>query len=132
MVQAPTGFGKTVLSGEIVRRALDKGNRVIFTVPAISLIDQTVHSLYADGITDVGVIQADHPETNWLRKVQVASVQSLQRRRIPPADLVLIDEAHRWFKFYETWMAMDEWRNVPFVGLSATPWTKGWASTSTS
>jgi DNA repair protein RadD len=125
MVQAPTGFGKTVLSGEIVRRALDKGNRVIFTVPAISLIDQTVHSLYADGITDVGVIQADHPETNWLRKVQVASVQSLQRRRIPPADLVLIDEAHRWFKFYETWMAMGEWRNVPFVGLSATPWTRG-------
>ena len=57
--------------------------------------------------------------------VQVASMQTLQRRRLPPADIVIIDEAHRWFRFLGDWMNMPEWQRVPFVGLSATPWTKG-------
>jgi superfamily II DNA or RNA helicase len=38
---------------------------------------------------------------------------------------VVIDEAHRWFEFYGNWMKDPEWSNVPFVGLSATPWTRG-------
>ena len=42
VMQAPTGFGKTRLSAEIVSRAQDRGNRVIFTVPALTLVDQTV------------------------------------------------------------------------------------------
>ena len=57
--------------------------------------------------------------------VQVASLQTLQRRRLPQADIVIIDEAHRWFGFLGKWMSMPEWQRVPFVGLSATPWTKG-------
>ena len=123
MLQCPTGFGKTVLAASVIRGALAKNNRVIFVVPAVSLIDQTVRSFYADGIHDIGVIQAQHELTNPSMPVQVASVQTLAKRRIPHADLVVIDEAHRWFKFYESWMA--EWDAVPFVGLSATPWTRG-------
>lgn len=123
MLQCPTGFGKTVLASAIVQGALSKGNRVIFCVPAISLIDQTVRSFYADGITDVGVFQGNHELTNPAKPVQIASIQTLSRRRIPHADIVVIDEAHRWFEFYETWM--NSWDRIPFVGLSATPWTKG-------
>ena len=123
MVQAPTGFGKTVLGQAIVKGALAKGNRVIFCVPAISLIDQTVESFWAAGINQIGVIQADHELTNPNMPVQVASIQTLHRRRIPDADVVVIDEAHKWFKFYERWFEL--WNAVPFIGLSATPWTKG-------
>lgn len=123
MVQAPTGFGKTVLAAHIVRGALDKGNRVIFVVPAISLIDQTVRSFHADGISCVGVLQGIHELTDRSQPVQVASVQTLMRRRIPDANLVVVDEAHRWFDFMGEWMA--RWDRVPFIGLSATPWTKG-------
>lgn len=123
MLQAPTGAGKTVIAGAIIRSALAKGNRVIFVVPAISLVDQAVKSLWDDGITDVGVIQANHEMTNYAAPVQVASVQTLMRRKIPDAGLVLIDEAHRWFEFYGEWM--ERWNAVRFVGLSATPWTKG-------
>jgi superfamily II DNA or RNA helicase len=47
------------------------------------------------------------------------------RRDIPPADLVFVDEAHRWFDFYRRWFLNIEWANVPIIGLSATPWTKG-------
>lgn len=125
MLQAPTGFGKTILAAAIVDGALRKGNRVMFVVPALSLIDQTVQAFWAEGIREVGVIQGNHEMTHAGRPVQVASVQTLQRREIPPADIVVIDEAHRWFEFYGDWMGRPEWQRVPFVGLSATPWTKG-------
>jgi DNA repair protein RadD len=121
MLQAPTGAGKTV-----IQSAVSKGKRVIFTVPRVSLIDQTVESFRSDGIDDIGVIQAKHPLRRPGAKVQVCSVQTLARRQIPKkADLVLIDEAHIWFKLYEEWMHAPEWAEIPFIGLSATPWTRG-------
>lgn len=123
MVQAPTGAGKTILASHIVAGALAKGNRVCFAVPSLSLIDQTVQSFYADGIRDIGVIQADHPLTDYSRSVQVASVQTLARRKIPHADVVVIDEAHVLHKSVIRWM--QSWSAIPFIGLSATPWTRG-------
>ncbi|GAA0235904.1 Putative DNA repair helicase RadD [Methylorubrum aminovorans] len=125
MLQAPTGFGKTVLAGAIVKGARAKGKRVLFVVPAISLIDQTVRSFWAEGITDIGVIQGQHPMTRPEAPVQVASIQTLQRRAIPPFDVVVVDEAHRWFEMLGQWMAAETWQKVPFIGLSATPWTRG-------
>lgn len=123
IVKAPTGAGKTVIAAHIVQGALDKGKRVIFCVNAISLVDQTVERFFADGIKAIGVVQGIHEMTDYKQPVQVCSVQTLQRRMIPHADLVIIDEAHNWFKFYGKWM--DDWSAVPFVGLSATPYTKG-------
>jgi superfamily II DNA or RNA helicase len=125
MVMAPTGAGKTVLGAAIASRVVDAGKRMVFAVPALSLIDQTVEKFHRAGIWDVGVIQAQHPLTNPARPIQVASVQTLMRRKMPPADLVLIDEAHRWFDFYGRWMRDSSWSGVPFIGLSATPWTRG-------
>ncbi len=125
MIQAPTGFGKTLLGASIVDGALAKGNKVTFCVPALSLIDQTVQAFWDEGIRDVGVIQASHELTNAERAVQIASVQTLERRVFPETNVIVIDEAHRWFKVYERWMNDPLFENVPFVGLSATPWTKG-------
>ena len=128
MLQAPTGFGKTVLMSHIAHGCRAKDNKILIAVPSISLIDQTVKSLGADGLHEVGVIQADHPMTDYSQPIQVASIQTLMRK--PPIVLermnisvVVVDEAHRWFSFYEKWM--DMWSLIPFIGLSATPWTKG-------
>jgi superfamily II DNA or RNA helicase len=118
-----TGAGKTKTAAEIIRRALAKGKRVIMTMPAIELIDQTVQALWNEGIRDVGVIQADHPMTDYSKPVQVASVQTLTRRKLPEADLVIVDEAHRAHKIIFQWM--QQCPKLPFIGLSATPWTKG-------
>jgi DNA repair protein RadD len=125
--QAPTAFGKTVLAAAIARDILDRGKRMIFVVHALSLIDQTVDRFVENGISrdEIGVIQADHQLTDPDCPIQIASVCTLQRRKIPPANLVVIDEVHRWFKFYDTWLKLPEWAAVPFLGLSATPWTKG-------
>jgi DNA repair protein RadD len=125
MMQAPTGWGKTVLAGEVISSARAKGKRVLFTVPAIALVDQAVESFFKHGIHDIGVIQAAHAMTDWRQPVQIASVQTLQKRMLPKADVVLIDEAHKWFKFYEKWFLDPEWKDVPIIGVSATPWTKG-------
>jgi DNA repair protein RadD len=125
VLHAPTGFGKTLVATAVAEGALAKQKRVIFTVPALSLVDQTLNAFWDEGIRDVGVIQGTHVMTDWSRPVQVASVQTLQRRPIPEADVVMIDECHRWHDFYGKWMTDLAWQSRPFIGLSATPWTRG-------
>lgn len=125
MLCAPTGAGKTVIAAAIADGALRKAKRVIICVPALSLIDQTVDAFRQEGIVNIGVMQGYHELTNWAEPVQVCSIQTLQRRSIPEADVVMIDEAHRWYKFYGTWMSDPAWAKKPFIGLSATPWSRG-------
>jgi DNA repair protein RadD len=125
VLQAPTGSGKTILAAAIIEMALAKGKRVLFCVPQLSLIDQTVERLGEEGVHQVGVIQAQHPGTDASQPVQVCSLQTLKNRKLPEADLVIVDECHVMFDFYAKWMALPEWQRVPFIGLTATPWTRG-------
>jgi superfamily II DNA or RNA helicase len=125
VVQSPTGSGKTVVAAAIINMARDKGKRVLFCVPALTLIDQTVDRFRQNGIFEIGVMQGQHEMTDYAQPVQVCSIQTLARREIPKADLVIIDEAHVMFKLYDDWMRRPEWQKVPFIGLTATPWSKG-------
>lgn len=125
VVQMPTGAGKTRTAAEIVNGALRKGNRVAFTVPAISLIDQTVEAFEAEGIREIGVIQSNHVRTDWRQPVQVISVQSLAKRARPLAEVVVVDECHLRFKAVSDWI--EACPETVFVGLSATPWARGMA-----
>jgi superfamily II DNA or RNA helicase len=125
VVQAPTGAGKTVIAAAIVNMARQRGKKVIFAVPSLSLIDQTVERFTQNGIFDVAVMQGMHELTDASQPVQVCSVQTLARRTIPLVDLVLVDECHQMFKLYDDWMNRPEWQGVPFIGLTATPWAKG-------
>lgn len=125
VLQAATGAGKTKIAAAIVDSALSKGKRVSFCVPAIALIDQTVESFYDEGIRDVGVIQADHLLTDWSKPVQICSIQTINRRTYPEADIVIIDECHRLYEAHKKWISDPAWSHVPFIGLSATPWTLG-------
>jgi superfamily II DNA or RNA helicase len=56
VMSAPTGFGKTLVAATIIKGAMAKGKRVIFTAPAISLINQTVSAFEAEGIEGIGVM----------------------------------------------------------------------------
>jgi DNA repair protein RadD len=129
ILQSPTGSGKTVLAAALVEGALRKGNRVAFTVPRLSLIDQTRDRFVEEGIppSAIGVIQRDHPETDPSRPIQVCSLQTLRRRQLPDVKMVIVDEAHEKSEFLTSWMGLPEWQSVPFVGLTATPWAKGLA-----
>jgi len=125
VVQMPTGAGKTIAAAEIVRMAREKGNRVLFCVPSLSLIDQTVEKFERHDIWEIGVIQSMHERTDPSQPVQVCSVQTLARRPIPKADLIIVDECHVMFKFYDAWFNHPDWQDIPVVGLTATPWAKG-------
>jgi DNA repair protein RadD len=123
MLQMPTGSGKTLTAAHIVSRALDKGNRVAFVVPRKTLVDQTVREFEREGISAIGVMQAAHLRTDSRQPVQVCSAQTLARRKLPEADLVIVDEAHEMHASVLRWMV--DLPGVPFIGLSATPWARG-------
>jgi DNA repair protein RadD len=123
MLQMPTGAGKTLLAAHVIRRTLDKRNRVAFVVPALSLIDQTVAAFEAEGISCVGVMQGIHERTDRDQPVQVCSIQTIARRKRPDVDLVIVDEAHQLHREIFGWMK--DCPEIPFIGLSATPWARG-------
>lgn len=126
VLQAPCGAGKTLLSAAVIEGALAKGRRVAFVVSHLSLIDQTIEALYAEGIRDVGCIQANHHQTDWSRPVQVASIATIASRKVfPDVHVVILDEVHRLYDVHKQWLSHQEWQSVPFIGLSATPFTKG-------
>lgn len=159
LVQAPCGFGKTVLGAHIVAGAMRKGKRVCFVVPALSLVDQTFDRFCENGIRpdQMGVIQGDHPHRRPNAPVQIATAQTLARRDRPEVDVVIVDEAHIRHRAVEAWMAdcgyatkfgrTDESDDLGgmgsgptgeghqaaqktalasiFIGLSATPWSRG-------
>ena len=126
VLSSPTGSGKTRIASEIFAMARQRGKRVAFVVPFLSLIGQTWKAFVAAGIDEdeMGVIQADHVLTNWIKPVQICSIDTLARRKkLPEVDIVIFDECHKRSKVHKRWM--DEAPNTRFIGLSATPWAKG-------
>lgn len=120
---SPTGSGKTVVAAEVMRLAVQKGTRVLFVAGRVELLDQTVRKLADAGISDVRVIQAENDTANG-SPVIVASVQTLASKRwrgaLPPADLLVPDEAHHLKA--RTWL--DIAHNYPaakILALTATP-----------
>jgi superfamily II DNA or RNA helicase len=124
IIQGPCGFGKTLLSAHIISAALSKRNRPIFTCPAISLVDQTLKAFEAEGIRDIGIMQADHERTDKYARVQIASVQTLVKRALPDVDFMILDEVHLRFHALNE-MLDGPWKDKIAIGLSATPWAKG-------
>ena len=125
VIHLPTGAGKTIIATHIVDGARKKGKRINFTVPIISLVDQTLSRFVENGIdlADIGVHQADHSLRRPQAPIQIISVQTAARRGWPEADLVICDEAHVQFDALDEYL--DAHAATLFVALTATPWAKG-------
>lgn len=98
----PTGCGKTIVMADIVRRAFERGRRVLLLAPRTELLEQSRDKFIraASGLR-VELEQADsRVNVADLPDVVVASIQSMQRpERLArfPADtfhLLLVDESH--------------------------------------
>ena len=125
ILQSATGSGKTVMASSIVKRAVNKGNKVLFLAHRRELISQCSNKLSAFGI-DHGIIMAGQRTEGW-HSVQVASVDTLRARaitskrmKLPEADIVIIDECHR--SLSNTYRKIiSEYADSFLIGLTATP-----------
>lgn len=120
ILQLATGGGKTVIAVALILLARQQGKRILFVAHRVELIDQAVAKLIQWGVqeSEIGVIRGGDPRLRPGAPIQVASVQSM--RDLPPADVVIIDEAHRsaatsYDKIFEAYT------EALFFGLTATP-----------
>ena len=126
LLAAPTGSGKTIIACELIRRAVDRGRRVLFLAPRRELIEQAVDKLEAAGI-DTNVVMAGDSRRSSFARVTVASVDTLHARRmrdggypILDPDLIVVDEAHLFVTPLRAGI-IGYWPKAKIAGLTATP-----------
>lgn len=123
LLVAPTGAGKTYLGLRVIHEALQKGRLAIFVCDRTALINQTSARADDYGLTNHGIVQANHPRRDNSLPFQIASVQTLSARGYwPKADVIVIDEAHTQYKATREKLSSTE---AVVVGLTATPCSKG-------
>jgi DNA repair protein RadD len=122
---APTGSGKTVIAAAIIKKAVVRGEKIVFVGHRRELTEQTSRRLHDQGV-DHGIIQAGFPGRPGA-PVQVCSIQTLHARAVrsraidlPPADWLFVDEAHHArARTYERLIAA--YPKAVLIGLTATP-----------
>ncbi len=124
LVVLPTGSGKTVIAAELIRRAINRNDRVIFLAHRRELVHQCADKLDKFGI-DYGIIMAG-VRPSLIPDVQVGSVQTLSARlrrgtiEPPKADLIIFDEGHHCnANTYQK--IIERYPHAKVVGLTATP-----------
>lgn len=119
-LQLPTGGGKTVMFNHRATVAARKGKRVLIIADRRELIQQAWTRLWNDAGIHAGIILAGYPPAYQL-PVQIGSIQTLNRRNLPPdIDLVIIDEARGSVSDqYNT--IFERYHDKHFLGVDATP-----------
>lgn len=123
LIMSPTGSGKTYLGHRIAHEALAKGKTVVFLCDRTTLINQTSETADQYGLSQHGIVQANHWRRNTQLPYQIASAQTLAKRGYwPQADVIIIDEAHTQLK---VWTDFIQTTKAACIGLSATPFSPG-------
>lgn len=113
LLTAPTGSGKTILGVHLAQRI---SRRCLWVAHRRELILQAAGAI-EDAYGEVGIVMAGvdpQPDAPF----QVASVQTLARRDLPDADLLVIDEAHH-ARADQYQRLIQRYRRR--IGLTATP-----------
>lgn len=132
MMQLPTGGGKTVIAGALLRQWLTGGRKTVWLTHRAELGEQTKRML-----TDASVAVMIYGSNDWklgtnapacADGVVILMAQTVSRRdadrqiwkRYSAEDMLIIDEAHHataagWER------AIKQWPGV-VVGMTATPW----------
>ena len=121
--QLPTAAGKTVCFAHISHKFFDQGKQVLVIAHRIELISQAAEKLEQIIGEPVGIIKAGvlaNPE----RRIQVASVQTLNRREVLELPinigLLILDEAHHATALSYRRL-IEHYENAQILGVTATP-----------
>lgn len=119
---AGCGVGKTVIATDIIQDAVSRNLTPMFIVDQIELVNQAATHLRDQGL-NVSIAQGDNTSQHPRQNVIVASIQTISNRRIPEADLLIIDEIHVFYEAHEA--VLNTYDALKVLGLSATPMRKG-------
>ena len=115
---APTGAGKTTIAAEMIRSAVLKGGSVLGIAHRVELITQLRERLSEHGVQS-GIIMARNERID--QPVMVASIQTLVRRELPPATVIIVDECHH-ARATTYGKILDAYPAAAVIGLTASPW----------
>ena len=118
LYQCPTGGGKSRILRTIIDNHAIAKKTIYIIAHRKNLVDQLSEEL-EDANIKHGIIAAGKPYIRY--RVQVASLQTLTRRRgLPDSDLIVIDEAHHC-KSKSYLSIINRWPNALILGVTATP-----------
>lgn len=118
LINAPTGYGKTILSYQICKDAIAKNNRVLFTSHRIGLAEQSRDKFSS---LNPSFLQGNSEGYFEDYKLLVATIQTLSTTDIKDPKIILIDEVHFGFESGFIQNLFTRFPNAIFIGLSATP-----------
>ncbi len=125
---AATGAGKGTFAAYLLAQAYHQGESAMFIVHRWAII-KDLHQRLTDvergmGLpaAAVGVIAGAAPHLrNPYAPIQIVSIDSLRgKANLPPAKLIIVDEAHRAASKTYRWL-LEHYPNAVIVGLTATP-----------
>jgi superfamily II DNA or RNA helicase len=118
----PCGAGKTEVAVRLMLDEAERGGRCLFVAHRRELIKQTAKRFWNRTNTRVGVYMAGHHYTN--NPIQICSIQTMASRgHMPPASLIVIDEAHLSLApMYLKLAQVAKREGIKIVGMTATPY----------
>ncbi len=124
IIAAPCGFGKSVVACAFIEAALKKRSKVWFVVDRQILVNDMSAKLDRFSIPH-GVLMADHWRWMPWERVQVASIQTIEKRGWDAdIDVLIVDEAHsNMRKSFREFIKKSPRTKV--IGLTATPFYDG-------
>jgi len=118
LISAPTGYGKTILSYQICKDAINKNNRILFTSHRIGLAEQSRDKFES---LNPSFLQGDSDGYIEDYKLLVATLQTLVNTEIKEPKVIIIDEVHYGYESGLIQSLFTRFPNAIFIGLSATP-----------
>lgn len=126
VVYLPTGGGKSVVALDLIKSIVASGKRCAFIANRIGLVAQFSQKHLTPAGIQHGVIQGQN--THGIdRGCVVASIQTVARRGLPPTDFAIIDESHAVAGSKEYRKLIFDNPKTTWIGLSATPFSRGMA-----
>lgn len=135
LVTLPTGAGKSIIMGHIAKSCIEKGTKVLALMHRRGLVNQLGDRFESCGVNS-GTIMAGI-DTNLENPVQVGTIQTFSRRLNfeeidwdtgekfrpweHPADVIMIDEAHRSLSKTYVDILKSSYRDKVVLGFTATP-----------